>query len=102
MIRRLPLLNKSKALARIAIGPDTFTPWPLSFEETIGNSLRPGPQAFCDMLLLAGAKDTEIWAAANGLGSLLRARQEHVPHSLADVFVEDPQQHLVAEKKVEV
>lgn len=98
MIRRLPLLNKSRALAQIAIGPDTFSTWPLSFEETISNSLRPGPQSFCDMLLLAGARDTETWAKANGLGSLLRVSPEHVPHSLVDIMIQTPEQKFDAKK----
>lgn len=50
------------------------------------------------MLLLAGARDAATWAKANGLGSLLRASSEHVPHSLVDIVIQTPELELDAEK----
>lgn len=94
ILRRLPLLNKAKALRHIAIGPDVYTKWPHTFEETLAVSLRPGSIAFCDALLLAGVRDASTWASVNGLGSLLQPRQEQVQHSLVEVVIDRPKEGL--------
>lgn len=94
VLRRLPLLNKAKALRHIAIGPDVYAKWAHTFDETLAVSLRPGSVAFCDTLLLAGARDASTWALANGLGSLLQPRGEQVQHSLIEVVIDRPKEGL--------
>lgn len=80
VIPHIPVFNKDKVMAGLAISPDMFHtqhhpawpgPWRHSLRRTMEWSLSPGPDAFIAELVARGEADTATWLHASGLAKHL-------------------------------
>ncbi|GAX84111.1 hypothetical protein CEUSTIGMA_g11534.t1 [Chlamydomonas eustigma] len=70
-VKRIPMMNKDRALRYIAVAPCMFRQWSMSPEETRRFTLSPGPPDFVDFLIQCGEEDIKTWAQQTGLVSTL-------------------------------